>query len=143
MIEIVKILDQGFFVELILDIVFVYVGNYVVLVSDFLNLIVEVFSVLLNIFLFVFVVVVVEKLKLVVLVCCLVQDDQIMCLECGGFFKLLKCYLMMYYNLMFEQYCEKWDLVVDYLMVVLVYVQVCLCFVKEMGFGQSCKGCGC
>lgn len=64
-----------------------------------------------------------------------VMLDYIICLEDGKKFKLFKCYLWIYYNMMLEEYCDKWDLLVDYLMVVLNYVVVWFELVKKMGLG--------
>src|SRR5690606_39168046 len=81
-------------VELTADIVAAYVSHHVVPVGDLANLISDVHSALSNTSSPVPVVSVVEKQKPAIAVRKSVQDDQIICLECGGSFKSLKRHLM-------------------------------------------------
>lgn len=69
----------------------------------------------------------------------LVMDYYIICLEDGVKFKMFKCYLCIYYDMLLDEYWVCWGLLVDYLMVVLEYVWCCFDFVKKIGFGK--KGC--
>ena len=126
-------------VELTADIVAAYVSNHVVPVADLANLISDVHSALSNTSSPAPVVSVVEKQKPAVAVRKSVQDDQIICLECGGAFKSLKRHLMTHHNLGPEEYREKWDLPVDYPMVAPAYAEARSRLAKEMGLGQRRK----
>lgn len=126
-------------VELTADIVAAYVSNHVVPVSDLSNLIADVHAALSNTTAPAPAAVVVEKPKPAVSVRKSVQDDQIICLECGGAFKSLKRHLMTHHNLSPEEYREKWDLPVDYPMVAPAYAEARSRLAKEMGLGQRRK----
>ncbi|MCM2395177.1 MucR family transcriptional regulator [Rhizobium sp. S95] len=126
-------------VELTADIVAAYVSNHVVPVADIANLISDVHSALSNTSSPAPVVSVVEKQKPAVAVRKSVQDDQIICLECGGAFKSLKRHLMTHHSLGPEEYREKWDLPVDYPMVAPAYAEARSRLAKEMGLGQRRK----
>lgn len=126
-------------VELTADIVAAYVSNHVVPVADIANLISDVHSALSNTSSPAPVVSVVEKQKPAVAVRKSVQDDQIICLECGGAFKSLKRHLMTHHGLGPEEYREKWDLPVDYPMVAPAYAEARSRLAKEMGLGQRRK----
>lgn len=126
-------------VELTADIVAAYVSNHVVPVADIANLISDVHSALSNTSAPAPVVSVVEKQKPAVAVRKSVQDDQIICLECGGAFKSLKRHLMTHHSLGPEEYREKWDLPVDYPMVAPAYAEARSRLAKEMGLGQRRK----
>ncbi|MCO6177557.1 MULTISPECIES: MucR family transcriptional regulator [Ciceribacter] len=127
------------FVELTADIVAAYVSNHVVPVGDLPNLIADVHAALSNTTAPAPAAVVVEKPKPAVSVRKSVQDDQIICLECGGAFKSLKRHLMTHHNLSPEEYREKWDLPVDYPMVAPAYAEARSRLAKEMGLGQRRK----
>src|SRR5690606_21698540 len=80
-----------------------------------------------------------EKPKPAVAVRKSVQDDQIICLECGGAFKSLKRHLMTHHSLAPEEYRDKWELPVDYPMVAPAYAEARSRLAKEMGLGQRRK----
>lgn len=126
-------------VELTADIVAAYVGNHVVPVSELPSLIADVHGALSNTSTPAPTVSVIEKQKPAVAVRRSVQDDQIICLECGGAFKSLKRHLMTHHNLAPEEYREKWDLPVDYPMVAPAYAEARSRLAKEMGLGQRRK----
>lgn len=126
-------------VELTADIVAAYVSNHVVPVSDLTGLISDVHTALSNTSAPAPMVSVIEKQKPAVAVRRSVQDDQIICLECGGAFKSLKRHLMTHHNLAPEEYREKWDLPVDYPMVAPAYAEARSRLAKEMGLGQRRK----
>lgn len=126
-------------VELTADIVAAYVSNHVVPVSELSGLISDVHSALSNTSAPAPVVSVIEKQKPAIAVRRSVQDDQIICLECGGAFKSLKRHLMTHHTLAPEEYREKWDLPVDYPMVAPAYAEARSRLAKEMGLGQRRK----
>jgi predicted transcriptional regulator len=126
-------------VELTADIVAAYVSHHVVPVGDLTNLIADIHQALSNTSSPAPVVAVVEKPKPAVAVRKSVQDDHIVCLECGGSFKSLKRHLMTHHSLGPEEYREKWDLPVDYPMVAPAYAEARSRLAKEMGLGQRRK----
>lgn len=123
-------------VELTADIVAAYVSNHVVPVSELPGLIADVHAALNVTSAPAPAVVTAEKQKPAVAVRKSVQDDQIICLECGGAFKSLKRHLMTHHTLSPEEYREKWDLPVDYPMVAPAYAEARSRLAKEMGLGQ-------
>lgn len=131
---------QDLLVELTADIVAAYVSNHVVPVGELGGLIADVHAALSNTSAPAPVVSVVEKQKPAVAVRRSVQDDQIICLECGGAFKSLKRHLMTHHSLAPEEYREKWDLPTDYPMVAPAYAEARSRLAKEMGLGQRRKG---
>lgn len=142
MTEIAHGAGQDLLVELTADIVAAYVSHHVVPVGDLANLISDVHSALTNTASPAPVVPVVEKQKPAVAVRKSVQDDQIICLECGGNFKSLKRHLMTHHNLGPEEYRDKWDLPMDYPMVAPAYAEARSRLAKEMGLGQRRKRVG-
>ena len=68
-----------------------------------------------------------------------VQDDQIVCLECGGTLKSLKRHLMTHHRLGPEEYRDKWGLPLDYPMVAPTYAEARSRLAKKMGLGQRRK----
>ncbi|SMC96891.1 MucR family transcriptional regulator [Rhizobium sp. RU36D] len=126
-------------VELTADIVAAYVSNHVVPVAELTGLISDVHAALSNTTAPAPMVSVIEKQKPAVAVRRSVQDDQIICLECGGAFKSLKRHLMTHHSLAPEEYREKWDLPVDYPMVAPAYAEARSRLAKEMGLGQRRK----
>jgi Predicted transcriptional regulator len=131
--------DQNLLVELTAEIVAAYVGNHVVPVGDLAGLIADVHAALNNTSSPAPVVAVQEKPKPAVAVRKSVQDDQIICLECGGAFKSLKRHLMTHHSLSPEEYRDKWELPVDYPMVAPAYAEARSRLAKEMGLGQRRK----
>ena len=131
--------DQHLFVELTADIVAAYVSNHVVPVGDLSHLIADVHAALSNTTSPAPVASVVEKPKPAVSVRKSVQDDHLVCLECGGSFKSLKRHLMTHHGLGPEEYREKWDLPADYPMVAPAYAEARSRLAKEMGLGQRRK----
>lgn len=129
-------------VELTADIVAAYVSHHVVPVGDLATLISDVHSALSNTASPAPVVSVVEKQKPAVAVRKSVQDDHIVCLECGGAFKSLKRHLMTHHSLGPEEYRDKWDLPMDYPMVAPAYAEARSRLAKEMGLGQRRKRTG-
>lgn len=123
-------------VELTADIVAAYVSNHVVPVSELPGLIADVHAALNVTSAPAPVVTAAEKPKPAVAVRKSVQDDQIICLECGGAFKSLKRHLMTHHSLNPEDYREKWDLPADYPMVAPAYAEARSRLAKEMGLGQ-------
>lgn len=123
-------------VELTADIVAAYVSNHVVPVSELPGLIADVHAALNVTSAPAPVVAAAEKPKPAVAVRKSVQDDQIICLECGGAFKSLKRHLMTHHSLNPEDYREKWDLPADYPMVAPAYAEARSRLAKEMGLGQ-------
>ena len=123
-------------VELTADIVAAYVSNHVVPVSELPGLIADIHAALNVTAAPAPVVVAAEKQKPAVAVRKSVQDDQIICLECGGAFKSLKRHLMTHHTPSPEEYREKWDLPVDYPMVAPAYAEARSRLAKEMGLGQ-------
>jgi len=126
-------------VELTADIVAAYVSHHVVPVGDLGTLISDVHTALSNTSSPAPAVSVVEKQKPAIAVRKSVQDDQIICLECGGAFKSLKRHLMTHHSLAPEEYRDKWDLPVDYPMVAPAYAEARSRLAKEMGLGQRRK----
>lgn len=122
--------------ELTAEIVSAYVSNNTMPVGELPGLIAEVHAALGGTVAPAPVVVAVEKPKPAVAVRKSVQDDQIICLECGGSFKSLKRHLMTHHSLSPEEYREKWDLPVDYPMVAPAYAEARSRLAKEMGLGQ-------
>ncbi|EHS53379.1 transcriptional regulator, MucR family [Rhizobium sp. PDO1-076] len=139
MMEIQQGPGQQLLVELTADIVAAYVSHHVVPVGDLTNLIADIHQALSNTSSPAPVVAVVEKPKPAVAVRKSVQDDHIVCLECGGSFKSLKRHLMTHHSLGPEEYREKWDLAVDYPMVAPAYAEARSRLAKEMGLGQRRK----
>ncbi|QLF69812.1 MucR family transcriptional regulator [Peteryoungia desertarenae] len=131
--------DDHLFVELTADIVAAYVSNHVVPVSELSHLIADVHAALSNTTSPAPVASVVEKPKPAVSVRKSVQDDHLVCLECGGSFKSLKRHLMTHHGLGPEEYREKWDLPADYPMVAPAYAEARSRLAKEMGLGQRRK----
>jgi predicted transcriptional regulator len=127
------------FVELTADIVAAYVSNHVVPVGDLAGLISDVHSALSNTTAPAPVVIAAEKQKPAVSVRKSVQEDQIICLECGGSFKSLKRHLTTHHAITPEEYREKWDLPADYPMVAPAYAEARSRLAKEMGLGQRRK----
>jgi predicted transcriptional regulator len=80
-----------------------------------------------------------EKQKPAISVRKSIQDDQLICLECGGSFKSLKRHLMTHHTMSPEEYREKWDLAADYPMVAPAYAEARSRLAKEMGLGQRRK----
>ncbi len=126
-------------VELTADIVAAYVSHHVVPVGDLGTLIADVHTALSNTSSPAPAVSVVEKQKPAIAVRKSVQDDQIICLECGGSFKSLKRHLMTHHSLSPEEYRDKWDLPIDYPMVAPAYAEARSRLAKEMGLGQRRK----
>lgn len=122
--------------ELTAEIVSAYVSNNSMPVGELPGLIAEVHAALGGTVAPAPVAVAVEKPKPAVAVRKSVQDDQIICLECGGSFKSLKRHLMTHHSLTPEEYREKWDLPVDYPMVAPAYAEARSRLAKEMGLGQ-------
>ncbi|CAH0339992.1 MucR family transcriptional regulator [Rhizobium sp. CECT 9324] len=139
MMEIQQGPGQQLLVELTADIVAAYVSHHVVPVGDLTNLIADIHQALSNTSSPAPVVAVVEKPKPAVAVRKSVQDDHIVCLECGGSFKSLKRHLMTHHSLGPEEYREKWDLAADYPMVAPAYAEARSRLAKEMGLGQRRK----
>ena len=139
MTETVNGAGNDLLVELTADIVAAYVSHHVVPVGDLATLISDVHSALSNTALPAPVVSVVEKQKPAVAVRKSVQDDHIVCLECGGAFKSLKRHLMTHHSLGPEEYRDKWDLPIDYPMVAPAYAEARSRLAKEMGLGQRRK----
>ncbi len=139
MTETVNGAGNDLLVELTADIVAAYVSHHVVPVGDLATLISDVHSALSNTSSPAPVVSVVEKQKPAVAVRKSVQDDHIVCLECGGAFKSLKRHLMTHHNLGPEEYRDKWDLPMDYPMVAPAYAEARSRLAKEMGLGQRRK----
>ncbi|MBP1853294.1 MucR family transcriptional regulator [Rhizobium halophytocola] len=139
MTEMVQESDQGLLVELTAEIVAAYVGNHVVPVGDIAGLISDVHTALSSTNTPVVPQPVAEKPKPAVSVRKSVQDDQIICLECGGNFKSLKRHLMTHHGLNPEEYRDKWDLPLDYPMVAPAYAEARSRLAKEMGLGQRRK----
>lgn len=139
MMEIQQGPGQQLLVELTADIVAAYVSHHVVPVGDLTNLIADIHQALSNTSSPAPVVAVVEKPKPAVAVRKSVQDDHIVCLECGGSFKSLKRHLMTHHSLGPEEYREKWDLATDYPMVAPAYAEARSRLAKEMGLGQRRK----
>lgn len=136
--EIVEETNKELIVELTAEVVAAYVSNNVVPMSELSALIADVHQALGNtngrpea--------VVTEKPKPAVPVKKSVQDDQIVCLECGLKFKSLKRHLMTHHNLAPEEYREKWELSADYPMVAPAYAEARSRLAKEMGLGQKRK----
>ncbi|HCL66342.1 MAG TPA: transcriptional regulator [Rhizobium sp.] len=123
-------------VELTADIVAAYVSHHVVPVGELATLISDVHTALSNTSSPAPAVSVVEKQKPAIAVRKSVQDDQIICLECGGSFKSLKRHLMTHHSLSPEEYRDKWDLPIDYPMVAPAYAEARSRLAKEMGLGQ-------
>jgi predicted transcriptional regulator len=130
---------QNLLVELTADIVAAYVSNHVVPVVELSGLIADVHTALSGTSAPVSAVVNVEKQKPAVSVRKSVQDDQIICLECGGSFKSLKRHLTTHHSITPEEYREKWELPVDYPMVAPAYAEARSRLAKEMGLGQRRK----
>lgn len=126
-------------VELTADIVAAYVSHHVVPVGDLTSLISDVHAALSNTSVPAPLVAVIEKQKPAIAVRKSVQDDQIICLECGGSFKSLKRHLMTHHTLSPEEYRDKWDLPMDYPMVAPAYAEARSRLAKEMGLGQRRK----
>lgn len=68
-----------------------------------------------------------------------VQPDFIVCLEDGRQFKSLKRHLMARYDMMPEQYREKWGLPADYPMVAPNYAAARSVLAKQSGLGKLRK----
>ncbi len=66
-----------------------------------------------------------------------VFPDYIVCLEDGKKFKSLKRHLRTHYNLLPEEYREKWALSADYPMVAPNYAAARSALAKKMGLGQQ------
>ncbi|MFN6985385.1 MAG: MucR family transcriptional regulator Ros, partial [Rhizobium oryzihabitans] len=98
---------QDLLVELTADIVAAYVSNHVVPVTDLPGLISDVHTALSGTSAPASVAVNVEKQKPAVSVRKSVQDDHIVCLECGGSFKSLKRHLTTHHSMTPEEYREK------------------------------------
>ncbi len=125
-------------VELTAEVVAAYVSNNVVPMSELPTLIADVHQALGSTNTRQEVVVA-EKPKPAVPVKKSVQDDQIVCLECGLKFKSLKRHLMTHHGLAPEVYREKWDLPADYPMVAPADAEARSRLAKEMGLGQKRK----
>ena len=123
---------QDLLVELTADIVAAYVSNHVVPVTELPGLISDVHTALSGTSAPASVAVNVEKQKPAVSVRKSVQDDHIVCLECGGSFKSLKRHLTTHHSMTPEEYREKWDLPVDYPMVAPAYAEARSRLAKEM-----------
>ena len=130
---------QDLLVELTADIVAAYVSHHVVPVTELPGLIADVHTDLSGTSTPAAAVVTGEKQKPAVSVRKSVQDDQIICLECGGSFKSLKRHLTTHHSITPEEYREKWDLPVDYPMVAPAYAEARSRLAKEMGLGQRRK----
>lgn len=68
-----------------------------------------------------------------------VTDDHIICLEDGKKFKSLKRHLRTRYDMLPEEYREKWGLAPDYPMVAPNYARQRSDLARKMGLGQSKK----
>jgi len=66
-----------------------------------------------------------------------VQDDMIICLECGQKFKSLKRHLMTHHDLTPEAYRAKWDLPANYPMVAPAYAEKRSQLAKKMKLGHK------
>lgn len=139
MTETYNVAGKDLLVELTTDIVAAYVSHHVVPVGDLATLIADVHSALSHTSSPAAVVPIVEKQKPAVAVRKSVQDDQIVCLECGGTFKSLKRHLMTHHGLSPEQYRDKWDLPMDYPMVAPAYAEARSILAKKVGLGQRRK----
>lgn len=131
--------NTNLLVELTADIVAAYVSNHVVPVTDLPSLIADVHGALNNTTSPIAVAVNSEKQKPAVSVRKSIQDDHLVCLECGGSFKSLKRHLMTHHGVSPEDYREKWDLPADYPMVAPAYAEARSRLAKEMGLGQRRK----
>jgi predicted transcriptional regulator len=78
-----------------------------------------------------------EKQKPAISVRKSIQDDYIVCLECGASFKSVKRHLMTHHALSPQEYREKWDLPADYPMVSPSYAETRSVLAKEMGLGKK------
>lgn len=126
-------------VELTADIVAAYVSNHVVPVSDLPSLIADIHGALNNTTSPTAIAATVEKQKPAISVRKSIQDEYLICLECGGHFKSLKRHLMTHHSMTPEEYREKWDLPADYPMVAPAYAEARSRLAKEMGLGQRRK----
>lgn len=131
--------NTNLLVELTADIVAAYVSNHVVPVTELSSLISDVHGALNNTSNPTATVANVEKQKPAVSVRKSIQDDQLICLECGGHFKSLKRHLTTHHAITPEEYRDKWDLPADYPMVAPAYAEARSRLAKEMGLGQRRK----
>jgi len=66
-----------------------------------------------------------------------VFNDHLVCLECGGNFKILKRHLQSDHDLTLEQYRERFGLPRDYPMVAPEYAEMRSSLAKEIGLGRA------
>lgn len=69
-----------------------------------------------------------------------VFNDHLVCLECGGSFKILKRHLKTDHNLTVEQYRERFNLQRDYPVVAPDYAKMRSSLAKEIGLGWKTAG---
>ena len=65
-----------------------------------------------------------------------VTDDHIVCLECGGRFKMLKRHLMTQHRLSIDNYLARWNLPFGYKIVAPSYRQERQSIAKDKGLGR-------
>lgn len=68
-----------------------------------------------------------------------VQQDHIVCLECGGKFKSLKRHIGSNHDLTPDEYRAKWELASDYPMVAPGYAAQRSALAKEIGLGRKLR----
>lgn len=124
------------YIELVADIVSVYVSNNSVPASDLPSLINEVHLVLMRVTAD-SIAPLVEALKPAISLKKSVTNEFIVCLEDGRKFKSLKRHLRTQYNMSPDEYREKWSLAADYPMVAPSYAKARSTLAKEMGLGQQ------
>ena len=69
-----------------------------------------------------------------------IQDNHLVCLECGKQFKSLKRHLMSHHGLTPDEYRSRWNLKPDYPMVAPAYAERRSKLAKEIGRGRKPKG---
>lgn len=121
------------------DIVSAYVSHHVVPVADLSRLISEVRAALNSTLAPVFPAVALEKQRPAVSVRKSLQDDHLICLDCGNSFRSLKRHLMTHHNMAPDEYRSKWQLPTDYPMVAPDYAQARSLLAKGMGLGRVRK----
>ena len=68
-----------------------------------------------------------------------IQDNHLVCLECGKQFKSLKRHLMSHHGLTPDEYRSRWNLKPDYPMVAPAYAERRSKLAKEIGLGRKPK----
>lgn len=92
------------FIDMIMEIIFVYVCNNFIERVEFFGLIIDIYLMLLSLGEGEFNGIRLGDVKFVIDVGEFVIDDFIICLEDGCFFKLFKCYLKVRFNMIFDEY---------------------------------------